>query len=417
MTKKLFFIKSAVIFLLAGSIASSLADIENPKTKWFKGCIHAHTLWSDGQDYPEWFAVYYKEHGYNFVSFTDHNITQQGAKWVDEKELLSKRCAERFGADWIESRELEGKKQVKLKTLNEFRHLFEEPGKFMFISGEEITPARGHVNVINSTERLGVKDESGNDTQILQTNIDWIREHEKQANQPMIATVNHPNWQWFIQTEDILPLTGQVFVEIYNAANGCKNFGDENRVSMERMWDILLAMRLGVLDLPIIYGTATDDTHGWYDSAGPGRGWVVVRSAYLTPNHIVNAMKAGDFYASSGVGLKDVQFDGSTLTVEVEPEADVSFTIRFIGTKKGFDTSTQEKTFKDADKDCTLLVYSDEIGTVLKEVKANKAQYSLTGDELYVRATIISSKLKERPHVPGEFERAWTQPFVPRESR
>ena len=38
---------------------------------------------------------------------------------------------------------------------------------------------------------------------------------------------------------------------------------------------------------------------------------------------------------------------------------------------------------------------------------------SLKGDEIYVRARMIASKLKANPYVKGEFERAWTQPLIP----
>jgi hypothetical protein len=34
------------------------------------------------------------------------------------------------------------------------------------------------------------------------------------------------------------------------------------------------------------------------------------------------------------------------------------------------------------------------------------------GDEIYVRARVTSSKVKENPYREGEFEMAWTQPLV-----
>ncbi len=38
--------------------------------------------------------------------------------------------------------------------------------------------------------------------------------------------------------------------------------------------------------------------------------------------------------------------------------------------------------------------YSPEIGTVLAEVRGATPRYQLKGDEIYVRATVVSSKLK-----------------------
>ena len=35
----------------------------------------------------------------------------------------------------------------------------------------------------------------------------------------------------------------------------------------------------------------------------PGRGWIMVRSRYLTPEQLLRAIEQGQFYASSGVAL------------------------------------------------------------------------------------------------------------------
>jgi hypothetical protein len=57
--------------------------------------------------------------------------------------------------------------------------------------------------------------------------------------------------------------------------------------------------------------------------------------------------------------------------------------------------------------------YSSEIGKTLKSVNDAKATYDFSGDELYVRARVTSSRKHPNPSVIGEFERAWTQPVRP----
>lgn len=47
---------------------------------------------------------------------------------------------------------------------------------------------------------------------------------------------------------------------------------------------------------------------------------------------------------------------------------------------------------------------------VLKTVEGPEATYEYTGDELYVRARIMSTKPQENPVEPDAMERAWTQP-------
>lgn len=390
------------------------------KPQWWKGNTHTHTFWSDGKEFPEVVAQWYKRHGYNFLALTDHNILSQGEKWSNVRNKEPRAYPgylKHFGPDWVETRTVNGKKQVRVKPLNEFRHLLEEPGSFMFIQGEELTP-RGskHVNAINTVEKIGGRGGETN-TELLQNNINAVLEQEKRTGQQMLSHVNHPNWKWALTADDIMPLVGTKFFEFYNGGGtSCNNIGDENHVSTERMWDIILAMRLGVLDLPVIYGVATDDAHEYYTNSpkvsSPGRAWVVVRSTHLTPEYIINAMNAGDFYASNGVTLKDVQFDGKTLKVKIDAEFGVSYTTHFIGTKKNFDTTTTEHIYKGGGKNRTTKIYSDEIGMVLKETKGSVAEYTLTGDELYVRATVTSSKLKHNPHFIGELEMAWTQPVL-----
>ena len=56
--------------------------------------------------------------------------------------------------------------------------------------------------------------------------------------------------------------------------------------------------------------------------------------------------------------------------------------------------------------------YSKDIGTVLAEVKGLSPSYTLKGDEIYVRAKVISSKPKPNPTEPGDVECAWVQPVV-----
>ena len=46
--------------------------------QWFKGNTHTHTLWSDGDAAPEVAAAWYRDHGYDFLVLSDHNILSEG---------------------------------------------------------------------------------------------------------------------------------------------------------------------------------------------------------------------------------------------------------------------------------------------------------------------------------------------------
>ena len=52
-----------------------LQENEPPKTHWYKGNLHTHSLWSDGDDFPDSIVARYKRMGYHFLALTDHNLS------------------------------------------------------------------------------------------------------------------------------------------------------------------------------------------------------------------------------------------------------------------------------------------------------------------------------------------------------
>ena len=40
---------------------------------WQKGNLHTHSLWSDGDDFPEMIIQWYKDNDYQFLALSDHN--------------------------------------------------------------------------------------------------------------------------------------------------------------------------------------------------------------------------------------------------------------------------------------------------------------------------------------------------------
>src|SRR5438128_150785 len=55
---------------------------ETPPRYW-KGNLHTHTRWSDGDEFPEMVTDWYRAQGYHFLALTDHQTLQEGEKWVD----------------------------------------------------------------------------------------------------------------------------------------------------------------------------------------------------------------------------------------------------------------------------------------------------------------------------------------------
>lgn len=410
-----------LVFALAGSllVGACTETPEAPVARWWKGNLHTHSFWSDGDDYPEMIIDWYKSAGYHFVALSEHNTLAEGERFIDVadnggQELLDAYKA-RF-ADVVERHDDDGVHQVRLRTFDEYRALFEEPGSFLMVSAEEITDEFESKDIhVNATNIQSLIEPQGGTSvsDVMQNNVDAVLEQRERTGEAMFPHINHPNFGWSVKVEDLIALRGEKFFEVYNGHPQVHNEGDELRPSTERMWDILLAERLSDGE-EIMYGIAVDDAHNYHDlddeHSNPGRGWVMVRSTSLTAEALVLAMESGDFYGSSGVELESVHANEERLSVTVRAEPGVRYRIRFIGTREGYDRSRDEVTLDDAS---VLYHYSDDIGEIFDEIEGSVASYTFRGDELYVRAKIISNKLKENPYRAGENEAAWVQPVVP----
>ena len=120
--------------ILTASLASAADPIPaDAPPRWWKGNLHTHTLWSDGNDFPEMVAEWYRDRGYHFLALSEHNIFAQGSKWVPvvgskrpEMKAHFEKYLTRFGPNWVETK---GKGEsglpleVRLKPLSEFRTL------------------------------------------------------------------------------------------------------------------------------------------------------------------------------------------------------------------------------------------------------------------------------------------------------
>lgn len=410
---------------LALSARPALEVTNASPSRWWKGNLHTHTLWSDGDDYPEMVAAWYKDQGYHFLALSDHNTMLAGERWLN---LTTRRGGgatlekyfNRFGPDGVERRNLDGTNQVRLQPLAAFRSRLEEPDRFLLIPAMEITDrhrtAPVHLNATNLREAIPAQSGS-NVLEVIQRNVNAVLRQRARTGQPMFPHLNHPNFGWGITAEELMEVEGERFFEVYNGHPSVHNEGDKTHASTERVWDLVLAWRSGVLKLPLMYGLGVDDSHQYHawdtTNSNPGRGWVMVRAEALTPAALVQALEDGDFYASSGVVLKDIQYSATAMRVEIAAEPGVNYRTQFIGTRRDFNRDRQPVRTTSGEALRVTQRYSEEIGQVFAEVTGAEASYTFRGDELYVRAKVISSKPKANPYLAGETEAAWLQPVAP----
>jgi hypothetical protein len=424
-----FRISKAIWILTVAVVALSLLWVllifRDESLPWWKGNLHSHSLWSDGDQFPEMITDWYKRHGYHFLALSDHDVLAEGERWLQVRddpradEVLAS-YVNRFGAEWAGLKKRAGGVRVlRLKTLEEYRGLFEEEGRFLIIQAEEITgmfdQVPVHVNATNIRELIQPQS-GGSVREVLQNNVDAVLEQRQRTGQTMFPHVPHPNFNWLVTAEDLIELDGDRFFEVYNGYPDANNDGDDLHPSTERIWDIVLTERLA-RGKDVVYAMAVDDAHQYHAEgprqANPGRGWVMVRAANLTADSIIAAMEAGDFYATTGVELADVDLSDEAIALSIRPENGVSYVTRFIGTRRGYRPGGEPLDAPGIEGASVPRRYGDDLGVVLAELEGASPRYILTGDEIYVRAKVISSKVKVNAHRSDEHEAAWTQPFVP----
>jgi hypothetical protein len=320
----------AIRTILVGitSIAAlATASAQTPSAlRWYRGNLHSHTINSDGDSPPYDVMAWYKRNGYQFLAITDHNTFTDPAM---------------FDTNPVDN--------------------------FLLIGAEEVTNEKTvHLNAIGIT-RVVPPQPGSTIPEILQASINAIRAHGG------IPLINHPNFRWAFTARDMLPLKDAALLEIASGHPNVNHGGDGVVPATEHMWDELLSAGMRV------FGVAVDDAHNFrqeftIDRANPGRGWVVARAASLTRESILGALSAGEFYASTGVGLNDILTTATSLSVDIRTGIDdpKRYQVVFIG--KG--------------------------GRTLAVSRENPASYHFAGSEGYVRARIEDS---------GGL-RAWTQP-------
>ena len=391
--------------LISGGPAASTGAAK----RWYKGNTHTHSLWSDGDGAPEHIADWYKSHGYQFLVLSDHNILQDGEKWrkvgTGKAEVTPDHLADlqkRYSGA-VEVREQGGAKEMKLRTFSELRKRFEEPEKFIFVQGEEISDkfvqkvdgkdvtlpihhnSMNHGHLIPAPGGSSVRD-------VLERTVAAVEAEAKKSGRTVLVHLNHPNFGWGVTADDLAHVLGEHFFEVYNGHRGVRNYGDADHKSSEQIWDYVLALRLGKLGGPPLYAFATDDAHNYHkeqSTANPGRGWIMVRAESLSPDVLLEAMIRGDFYATSGVVLEDVEAGKESLSVKVAAEPGVEYVIKFIGTKEAGGPTV-----------------------ALNTVQGTSATYRFAGDELYVRAVVVSTKPHPNGYEKTDVQTAWVQPVV-----
>ncbi|MFT7032046.1 MAG: hypothetical protein ACJA2S_000542, partial [Cyclobacteriaceae bacterium] len=213
------------ILLISNLIGCDQTQQTEQKTKtWYKGNLHTHSYWSDGDEFPEMIMDWYKTKGYDFTVLSDHNRLAEGDYWIEIRkgEIYQKafqKYLAKYDSNWVKYKIDSGNINVKLKTFEEYKPLFEEPGKFLIIQSEEITDRfeNKHVHMNATNIQKLIKPQGGSSiVEVMQNNIDAVKKQRDETGVPMIIHLNHPNFHYSVTLEDMIQIKGERFFEVFN---------------------------------------------------------------------------------------------------------------------------------------------------------------------------------------------------------
>lgn len=276
--------------------------------RWLRGNLHAHTTASDGSRPIQSVVNDYARRGYDFLMISDHDLVTAEPDYA----------------------------RIKSKGM-------------VLIPGNEVS-ARGphllHVNADRHVPPLADR----------QKVLDAINRGRG------FAVFNHPNWQQDFNHcafGKLAAWQGYLGLEIYNGTIG-RLHGSPYATDK---WDRLLASGRRV------WGFAHDDSHLPKDDVGLG--WLMVAARERSGDGIMEALRRGAFYASTGVNIREIRVRGGRITVHAP--------------------------------DAGRIVALREVGRRIAQVDGTKLTVTMPADATYLRFECYGR---------GE-ARAWTQPFFP----
>ncbi|HAA75361.1 TPA: hypothetical protein DCE37_09600 [Candidatus Latescibacteria bacterium] len=224
---------------------------------WLKGNLHSHTTNSDGKVEPQRRVDGYVGHDYDYLCLSDHHrITR-----IDSVSA---------------------------------------PDDFTLIQGVELHPDNPFGGQRHHFVCLNLEDDIDAERMAPQHVIDQVR---AQGGQAWLA---HPHWSSISIARDVLPLEGLAGIEVFNTVCQCMGRGESGV-----HWDDWMEQEHRIYPM-----LSNDDLHSDPEDPSSGRfdyyrGWTMARVKDRSAESILEALKSGATYGSTGPEIHDIQIDTS----------------------------------------------------------------------------------------------------------
>ena len=300
---------------------------------WYKGNLHSHTVNSDGKLTPEESVRLFREHGYSFLCFSEHDLYTDYRSEFDCEDFIILPGLEASVALCEEEAPHTKLKVHHIHGILGTEQMQKAAGEHVFREKEAIKPAKLY----------GTWDGAGE----AQKLCDYLR------SRGCLTIYNHPVWSR-AEAEEFIDTEGLWALEIFNYGTVNESNTGYDYLSWDRM------LRKGKR----ITAVAADDNHneGFFDDACGG--YIVVRADRLSHEEILKNMISGNYYSSAGPEIYGWGIKDQTAWVECSPV----YRIDFIAGNHI--------------NDGRALVCGSYKGTL------QRGEYELRGDEAYIRVQV-----------------------------
>lgn len=242
--------------------------------KFYRGNIHGHSNRSDGKLSPEDVVKAYRAQGYDFIAITDHFMDYYGFPITDTTPFRTDDFTTIIGA--------------------ELHH------------GEIKVGGLWHILAVGLPFDFAPYTESETPADVVKRALDA----------GAYVAIPHPNWST-LTIDDAISLGKVHGVECFNGTSDRYN----DRAYSWHYIDVLVATGHR------ISAPAVDDSHFEPDRDDFARGWLHVKAEELSPDALVEALKKGHFYSSTGPQIHNIAVTGKEkLRVECSPAQAIQVT-------------------------------------------------------------------------------------------
>lgn len=346
----------------------------------YKANLHCHTSHSDGSQTCDLVANWYRENGYQILSMTDHDAYGDQDGGILSAKFQNDKVVHDWDGDGVlhETREPKSGIETYVRDYSQPSPAWvprdwnmSRPGEFVIINGLEASFGHPHTNAIGCPAGKIPRPREGYGV------IDWTH------GSGGLIFINHSSGynqryeSLFEKYPDLGRMDGLEVMNGFTARDNRKGTNADGKPGFaEPLWN-------GCLDMgKRVWGFANDDAHTIDTAhfAGVGSAWNMVWAKELTAPAVMEALRAGAFYATCGIIIDKVALTADSLTVH-SPNA-------------------------------THIEVIGDGGRVLARADAAELTYKLAGDEKWVRVVLWNDTMCYPAPEPQYPQKAWMQPIT-----